>query len=243
VTTVSDVLAGALRHAAGRPLLTFYVYGTGERTELSVATYANWVAKTAGLLVEECDLGRGARVLVDVPTHWLGPVFLGAAWSAGMQVVWSGDAEAVVCGPDGLARWASLAEVVPVLATALHPLATRFPDPLPPGVLDVGIEVWSQPDDFVPWDPPQPGDPAVPDRTQEQLWQTAGSATLVGEGGRLLSTENPASASGLAAFTEPLVRSGSMVLVAHPDQHQLPTTYAAERCTSRFPPDSQPARS
>ena len=42
-----------------RPLVTFYDDATGERVELSVATYANWVAKTAGLAQDELDVERG----------------------------------------------------------------------------------------------------------------------------------------------------------------------------------------
>ena len=99
MTTFRDLLAARLRSRPGDPLVTFYDDATGERTELSVATYANWVAKTASLLVDELGLDRGDRLLVDLPAHWLGPVFLGAAWSAGLEVVWAGPAEAVVCGP------------------------------------------------------------------------------------------------------------------------------------------------
>ena len=49
--------------------MTFYDDATGERVELSVATYANWVAKTSSLLVEELDLERGMRLLLDLPAH------------------------------------------------------------------------------------------------------------------------------------------------------------------------------
>src|SRR3546814_18600147 len=91
-TTFPDLLATLLRSDPGRPLVTFYDDATGERVELSVATYANWVAKASSLLVEELDLERGQRILVDLPTHWLGPVFLGAAWNAGLVVAFSGDA-------------------------------------------------------------------------------------------------------------------------------------------------------
>ena len=79
----------------GRPLLTWYDDGTGERVELSVTTYANWVAKAASLLVDEHDLERGDVLLVDLPNHWLGPVFLGAAWTAGLAVAFpSSDGDA-----------------------------------------------------------------------------------------------------------------------------------------------------
>ena len=134
--TFSDVLARRLRADPGRPLVTFYDHATGERTELSVTTYANWVAKTASLLAEECDLERGDRLLVDLPAHWLGPVVLGAAWTVGLEVVWPGspaadDATAVVCGPSSLPRYADRAGDVPVVATALLPFGVRFPEPVP----------------------------------------------------------------------------------------------------------------
>ena len=79
VHTFTEVLTGQLRGNAGRPLLTFYDDATGERVELSVTTYANWVAKTASLLAEEHGLERGQVLCLDLPPHWLGPVFLGAA--------------------------------------------------------------------------------------------------------------------------------------------------------------------
>src|SRR3546814_6009151 len=100
---------------------TLFPYTTLFRS-LSVATYANWVAKASSLLVEELDLERGQRILVDLPTHWLGPVFLGAAWNAGLVVAFSGDAvepDAVACGPEGLAEHAALAGRIPVLATQI----------------------------------------------------------------------------------------------------------------------------
>ena len=91
MTTFRDLLATRLRHRPGDPLVTFYDEATGERTELSVTTYANWVAKTASLLLDELGLERGDRLLVDLPAHWLGPVVLGSAWTAGLEVVWEGD--------------------------------------------------------------------------------------------------------------------------------------------------------
>src|SRR5262245_30746401 len=101
------MLSGLLRSDPGRPLVTFYDDSTGERVELSVATYANWVAKTSSLLVEELDAEPGMVLRVDLPTHWLGPVFLGSAWNVGLSVTWGEAADVVVCGPDGLDRWRS----------------------------------------------------------------------------------------------------------------------------------------
>ncbi|MBV9830345.1 MAG: TIGR03089 family protein, partial [Marmoricola sp.] len=84
--TFPDLLAERLRVEAAPPLLTAYDDSTGERTELSVTTYANWVSKTANLLVDELGLDEGDVLLLDLPSHWLVPVFLGAAWSAGLAV-------------------------------------------------------------------------------------------------------------------------------------------------------------
>jgi uncharacterized protein (TIGR03089 family) len=253
VTTFAQVLQRELKADAGRPLVTFYDLadgGSGERVELSVATYANWVAKTASLLVEECDLERGQRLLVDLPTHWLTPVFLGAAWTAGLTVVWDeSDApvDGFVCGPDRVEGYAAQAAGRAVVATALLPMGARFATSLPAGVVDFGADVWSQPDSFIPWDPPQDDDLAAPGLTQGELCGAAAAGSLLSrtgftDGGRFLTEDSPASPSGLASFVEPFVRSGSVVLVVHADgpagRARLEATYAAERATAR-----QPARS
>jgi len=257
--TFSALLATQLRHEPGRPLLTWYDERTGERVELSVTTYANWVAKTASLLVEEHDLERGDVLLVDLPAHWLGPVFLGAAWAAGLAVAFPGTApaapDAVVCGPDGLATWAPRAGDVPVLACSLLPMGVRFAEPLPAGVHDVGVEVWGQPDAFIPYDPPDGEDVALlladGPVTQKSLFSdgtvstgtgspdarsstAAGSLTTSTDGGRLLSAVNPASPPGVTATSRALVSSGSLVLVAGADPARLDEIAEVERVTDRL---------
>ena len=128
-STFPALLSELLRADAGRPLVTFYDDATGERVELSVATYANWVAKTSSLFVEELDLTRGDRIRIDLPTHWLGPVFLGAAWNVGLTLVEDDDAEAFVCGPEGLEEYAAHAGDAP--GGRLRPGAARGALPRP----------------------------------------------------------------------------------------------------------------
>jgi uncharacterized protein (TIGR03089 family) len=169
-------------------------------------------------------------------------VVLGATWAAGLEVVWDGEADAVVTGPDGVDRWAGEAARVPVLASALLPLAGRFPAALPAGVHDLGVEVWSQPDAYVAWPAPADDDRAVAGVTQADLWRAAAAGSQITDGGRLLSETSPASPSGLASFTEPLARSGSMVLVTHTSEGRRERIAADERVTARFDP-GQPARS
>jgi uncharacterized protein (TIGR03089 family) len=221
VTTFAEIIESERRRDGGRPLVTWYDDTTGERVELSVATYANWVAKTASLLVEEHDLARGDVLRVDLPVHWLGSVFLGAAWTVGLVVTQDDDdPDAVVTGPDGLDRWAPYATDLPVLACSLLPMGVRFADPLPPGVHDVGVDVWSQPDAFVSYDPPTADDEAVRSggapTTHRELWSTAAAGSLLTDGGRLLVAASPASPPVLATFTEPLARRGSVVFVVGP---------------------------
>src|SRR4051812_37853838 len=109
--TFPTALAATLRAGAARPLVTFYDDASGERVELSVATYANWVAKTAGLVQDELELTRGALLLVDLPTHWLGAVWLGAAWTVGLAVTvdpgMAPQADLVVCGPAAVETYAA----------------------------------------------------------------------------------------------------------------------------------------
>jgi uncharacterized protein (TIGR03089 family) len=241
MTTFPQVLSRLLAGGAARPLVTFYDDDTGERTELSVTTWANWVAKLSSLLVDELDLERGQRLLVDLPPHWLGTVALGTAWNCGLEVVWDGESDAVLTGPDGLDRWSDLAGERPVVASALQPLAGRFASPLPAGVHDLGVEVWSQPDAFVPWDPPEPGDLAVPGITQAELRRAAAAGGTHG-GGRLLSESNPASPSGLASITGPLSSNGSLVLVVNASVERLARIASDERVSGRFDP-GQSARS
>jgi uncharacterized protein (TIGR03089 family) len=236
MATFATILADLLKRDPGRPLITYYDHASGERTELSVTTYANWVAKTASLLAEELDTERGQELRIDLPTHWLTPVFLGAAWTVGLVVTLEDQPEApaaVVCGPSSLDRWAPYADDIVVLATALHPLGRPFDEPLPPGVRDFGAEVWSQPDAFTPWDPPGPDDLAVPGTSHRDLFEAAAGGILLTDGGRLFTEENPASPSGLSSFTEPFVRRGSVVLVAHPDPARVEETFSAERATAR----------
>lgn len=219
-STFPDLLDEQLRRSGGRPLVTFYDDATGERVELSVTTYANWVAKTAGVLQDELGLERGDTVLVDLPTHWLAPVWLGACWSTGLAVTAdpTADASLVVCGPAGLDQHAGAGR--PVVALSLLPMGRRFTDPLPPGVVDFGVVVWGQPDAFVAYDPPTPDDPAwrgTSTRTQTELLASAAGHPWGTAGTRLLTDAAPSSEVGVDAFVGPLLAGGGTVWVTNPD--------------------------
>lgn len=84
MVTIASLFAENVASDAARPLLTWY--SPQERTELSGATLANWVAKTANLLVDECGLGAGDVARLDLPPHWQTSSIMLAAWTAGLAV-------------------------------------------------------------------------------------------------------------------------------------------------------------
>jgi uncharacterized protein (TIGR03089 family) len=238
-STFPQLLADALRSDGGRPLVTFYDDASGERVELSVATYANWVAKSACLLQDELEVEHGGTAVLDVPTHWLGAVCLGAAWSLGLRVTddaaVAADADLVVCGPEALSSYAALAARVPVLALSLRPLGGRFLEALPDGVIDYGAVVLAEPDLFVPDDPPAGGDEAWYDgSTQAELLDEAAHDGLLGPGGRLLTDMNPCTREGVRTLLAPLTARGGTVWVRNPDAAGWQHRSESERTTAEL---------
>ena len=242
--TFPAALAAQRRADGARPMVTFYDDATGERVELSVTTYANWVAKTAGLVQDELDGERGGLVLVDLPTHWLGAVWLGAAWSLGMAVTddhtLAGRADVVVCGPDRVAGYAGSRPGgrqghPPVVALSLRPLGGRFTEPLPTGITDYGAVVLAQPDVLMALEEPEGTDVAWRDAagtvTQEELLAEAGAATATAAGGRLLTDLPPSSREGLATMLAPLVGGGGTVWVRNPAPGSWSARAGQERVT------------
>ncbi|MFJ9040559.1 TIGR03089 family protein [Streptomyces sp. NPDC102406] len=225
--TSAALLQAALVADPGRPLVTFYDDATGERVELSVATFANWVAKTANLLQGELNAEPGDRVAVLLPAHWQTAVWLLACSSVGVVAEVGGDpaaADAVVSGPDTLdAARACPGERV---ALALRPLGGRFPQP-PEGFVDFAVEVPSQGDRFVPFSPVDPQEPALvvagarwtgADVVDKAVADAPGLG-LTGPGSRLLSGLAFDTWEGLSAgLFAPLAAGGSVVLCRNLDR-------------------------
>lgn len=148
--------SGAQPGGPGRPFVTYYDVTTGERTELSGTTTANWVAKTANLLVDELDAEPATRVEIVLPTHWLRTVWILATWSVGGTIV-DAAGDVLVAGPDDLTRHSPARHRV---ASALLPFGVPFRTP-PVGHLDLGAALPAQPDAFFPPDEPSADDRAV----------------------------------------------------------------------------------
>jgi uncharacterized protein (TIGR03089 family) len=147
---ISDQLRRRVRDLGSAPLLTYYDLDSGQRTELSAVTFANWVDKTSNLLVDELMVDAGDRIELAVahthPGHWVTLVWELACWQVGATVTigHQPSARLVVSGPD----WAAYADASDLVACSLHPLGLGFPAPLPGGVIDYALEVRGQPDSY-----------------------------------------------------------------------------------------------
>ncbi|MFE9838426.1 TIGR03089 family protein [Streptomyces sp. NPDC005551] len=225
--TPADLLRSALAADPARPLVTFYDDATGERVELSVATFANWVAKTANLLQGELAAEPGDRVALLLPAHWQTAAWLLACSSAGVLADVGGDpaaADHVVAGPgrfeEGLACRGER------IALSLAPLGRRFPTP-PAGYADYAVEVPSQGDRFQPYAPVDPEEPALivagSEYTGAEVVERARAAApglgLTGPGSRLLSALPYETWEGICAgLYAPLAVGGSVVLCRNLDR-------------------------
>ncbi|MDQ0787369.1 TIGR03089 family protein [Streptomyces sp. B3I8] len=242
--TPADLLRSALAADPARPLVTFYDDATGERVELSVATFANWVAKTANLLQGELSVEPGDRVAVLLPAHWQTAVWLLACASVGAVADVAGTpgaADVVVSGPESLeAARACSGERV---ALALRPLGGRFPQP-PEGFLDYAVEVPGQGDLFRPYAPVDPEEPALivagrefsGAEVVERARADAPGLGLTGPGSRLLSGLPYDTWDGLAAgLYAPLATGSSVVLCRNLEalpEERLTQRVEAERVTA-----------
>ncbi|MDX2970996.1 TIGR03089 family protein [Kribbella solani] len=213
-----ELFAAAVRRDGGAPFLTHYDDASGERIELSAVTTANWVAKTANLLVDEYDLETGETVAIGLPPHWLGVVWALSAWSAGAGLT-SGTGTLAITGPDVAIRGER-----ETIASALLPLGGRFREPLPDGVHDFGAEVYNHPDLFVPFDPPTPTSPAYDELTHEDL---IGTAEPVRD--RILVTRTLTDRDGLALLVGVISGGGSIVLCRNLDTSKLERRVADEK--------------
>jgi uncharacterized protein (TIGR03089 family) len=219
VPTVAELLARRVRADGAGPLVTYYDLASGERTELSAITFANWAAKTSNLIVDELLLAPGDLVELALarthPGHWVTLVWELACWQTGVVVTPGGSAgepRTVVCGPD----WS---EVDPggadLVACALHPWGLGFAIPPPPGVLDYALEVRGQPD-FYPAGPVPGGASAWVDH-ERRLTQDDLLGSGPGTRQRRLVRPGQPWPTAHEALVRPLLDGGSTVLVAGPD--------------------------
>ncbi|MEV4757488.1 TIGR03089 family protein [Micromonospora sp. NPDC049559] len=225
---ISRVFAAAVAADPTRPLLTWYDDATGDRTELSGATLANWVAKTANLLVDAAALAPGDPVGVLLPPHWQTAAVLLGAWSVGAEVVTAPPrpVEAVFAAADRTdeaAGWPAGERY----ALALAPLAAPLRQ-VPAGFVDYVIEVRGHGDHFTAGVTGGPGDADLVARA------TARAAEFgLGAGDRVLvdAARHPDPVDWLLA---PLTAGASIVLCGHLDPARLAGRRDSEKVTAEL---------
>lgn len=212
VGVTATLLGPLLTGDSGRPRITWY--GAG-RTELSTASLANWSAKVAGLLCDELGGTTGGVVAVRTTPSWqVVPLLLGAWW-AGMTVTDQDDPAALAAFVDQGADAAS----DEVFVVSGHPLGAPSTD-VQAHQRDFSGAVLPQGDRFAPWGAgPGPDSPAVltaagATSVAELLERARGSASAIGQGGRVFSVVDLALSQGVVAgVLGALAANGSLVQI------------------------------
>jgi uncharacterized protein (TIGR03089 family) len=239
--TLTAALLDPLRSgpSAARPLITFYDDATGERIELSAVTTANWAAKAANLLRDECDVEPGTRVAVLLPAHWQTAAVLLAAWWCGAEVVTGpADADLVLCDAERIDLGLAAAPANGLVALSLDAFGKGLSG-LPAGVVDFATEVRLHGDDFVPWAPLPDDAPALAGLSVARVRESAVSraaALGLSAGDRVLSTLDWSTLDGVTdGLLAVLAAGASLVQVRHADGSKLDRKAETERTTARLP--------
>lgn len=207
--------------------------------ELSVATLANWAAKTANWLVEEVELEPGDRVAVNLPAHWQTAGILLGAWWCGAHVVDETDGARIAF----VAPECQIPSGTPAAIVSLDPLG-RGLSPLPKNMsthelsgneIDFLTEVRTAGDDFSP-PLPVPGDtPALLSSTVDELVlsaRTAAEAARISNHDRVLSTMEWNFPEGITRTLLATLSAGAhLVQVSHCDTEKLAACRLSERTT------------
>jgi uncharacterized protein (TIGR03089 family) len=231
LTTPEQHFDALLVRAGSQPFVTYYDEASGERSELSVRSLGNWVAKTHFLLIDELGLGVGSRAYVALPAHWISvPAVLGCL-TAGLEIVSDpASADVAFVGPDTVP-----AGVPDVYAVAPASAAVGFGDAVPAGAADYVASVRPQPDK---WPTVRllagPADPCLDGRTRAEVVDQAAARSLPA-GARVLSTRDWASGDDLVdTLFAPLVVAGSIVYVRNAAPDVVERRAQQERVTNRL---------
>ncbi|WP_433652678.1 TIGR03089 family protein [Micromonospora zamorensis] len=225
---IARVFADAIATDPTRPLLTWYDDASGDRTELSGATMANWVAKTANLLVDEVGLVAGTPGGVLLPPHWQTAAVLLGCWSAKLNVADTpGDVDVLFAAADQLDEaqsWSADERY----ALGLAPLAAALRQ-VPPGFADYVVEVRRHGDHFTPQPGPGPADARLLTRAEARAAELG-----IEPGARVLidASRHPDPVDWLLA---PLTRAATVVLCANLDPALLTSRQASEKVTQTLP--------
>jgi uncharacterized protein (TIGR03089 family) len=236
--TPEQLFGDLLAAEPGRPFVTYYDEATGERSELSVKSLANWVAKTHFLLIDELGLGVGDTAFIDLPAHWISvPAVLGCL-TAGLALTDDPtDAAVAFVQPSSVEAATGVPDVYAIAPTSA---AVGLRDDVPAGTADFVASVRPQAD---AWAGVQfrasASDPCLDGRNRAEVvsWAQARAVELgAGAGARVLSTREWAGpVDWVDTLLVPLVRGGSVVYVRNaPNDVVIARRMSQERATVRL---------
>lgn len=229
------LFAAVLAAAPAKPFVTYYDERSGERSELSAKSLANWVAKTHFLLSDELGLGVGDAAYLELSAHWISmPILLGA-WTAGLEITTDASRAAVsfVMPREG----AKIPAAPDVYAVAAEAAARGFAGTsAPPGTVDYVSAIRPQNDVWsAVHSPATPDDPALDGVSRADLVAKADSRAGelgVATGARLITGRGW---QGPDDWTDsllvPLAVSGSIVIVHGAAPEVLARRAEQERAT------------
>ena len=230
-------LAAGFGREPSKPYLTWYDDATGERVELSYATFANWIWKSANYLRDGLDVQPGDEVGVLLRTHWQTVAIWYAAWAAGAVVVpltsdiLAGASPVAVFAQEDALMAVVAAGIAPgaVVGLALRPMAGRLTAAYA-GVEDYAVEVPGYGAHFTP---AAPGSSALPSRSVAQVLGGAAAAAAVlalQPGDRVLCTEEIVDQDAFVGTALAVFHAGAgLVLSPRPDEARL-----ERRCTDEL---------
>ena len=236
-TSPEQLFADALARDPAGPFVTYYDDATGERSELSRKSLANWVAKTYHLLVSQLGLDVGAGAFVDLPAHWISVVPILGALSAGLTIgAEPVAAEVAFVSADSAEQAAGVPDV---FAVATATAATGFRDGPPAGTEDFVVAVRPQEDKWLGVRfPAGPDVAALGGRTRAQLVADARDRAAelgLGAGARVLVTRGwHEPQDWIDTLLAPLAVDGSVVYVRNADPAALDRRAGQERVTNRL---------
>ena len=214
--TPEQYFADLLAADPGHPFVTFYDEASGERSELSARSLANWVAKTHHLLGTELGLGAGDTALIALPAHWISvPALLGCLTAGLALTTTPGEGDVAFVCP---ATAPAAAGIPDVYAVAPDSAAVGFGAAPPAGLQDFVLAVRPQEDK---WPGVRfgagPGDACMAGRSRAEVAADARArAAELGltPGARVLSTRDwTGYADWIDALLAPLAVGGSIVYV------------------------------
>jgi uncharacterized protein (TIGR03089 family) len=238
LTTPEQLFADLLAAGPSRPFVTFYDEASGERSELSAKSLANWVAKTHHLLGDELGLGAGDTAVIALPAHWISvPVVLGCL-TAGLALT---DAD----------PRADVGFVTPQTVAAAHGIPDVYAVAPQSAAVGLGADVPEGAQDYVTAVRPQedkwpgvrfgagPDDPCLASRSRAEVAELARVRAVelgLTTGARVLSTRDWDGADAwIDTLLAPLAVGGSVVYVRnYSDPDVLARRAAQERTTHQL---------